>query len=250
VRRHLVSAAAILVVVALSAVQASAGGQEHAPLGDAQITERVLHRLSEKHIARVDVTVAGGVVTLRGTVPSLWAKNEAIAQARKTEDVHSVRSEITIARGESDARIGEQIADRLRRYVFYTIYDDVEIAVDKGVVALTGRVTMPYKAEALAELASRITGVQEIRNSIQALPASTFDDQLRYAIARQIYGDPLFWNYAIQVTPPIHIVVEHGRVTLAGVVLSEIERRKAESIASLTFGVMSVDNKLRLERGK
>jgi len=50
------------------------------------------------------------------------------------------------------------------------------------------------------------------------------------------------------VNPPIHIVVKHGRVTLTGVVISEVERRKAEQIARSIFGVLSVENKLRLER--
>jgi hypothetical protein len=75
-----------------------------------------------------------------------------------------------------------------------------------------------------------------------------FDDQIRYAAAVRIYNDPLFWNYAIQVNPPIHIVVKHGRVTLSGVVISEVERRKAEQIARSIFGVLSVENKLRPER--
>jgi hyperosmotically inducible protein len=90
--------------------------------------------------------------------------------------------------------------------------------------------------------------VREIANKISTLPVSTFDDQLRLTIASQIYRDPMFWNYAIQVNPPIHIVVEHGRVTLSGVVNSKVERRKAESIARTTFGVFSVDNQLRLDR--
>jgi len=71
-----------------------------------------------------------------------------------------------------------------------------------------------------------VTGVQKINNQIKTLPVSISDDQLRYTVARQIYGDPMFWNYAIQVNPPIHIVVENGRVTLTGVVASEVERRK------------------------
>ena len=39
--------------------------------------------------------------------------------------------------------------------------------------------------------------------------------------------------------PPIHIVVENGRVTLAGVVQSNVERMLARSLAT-TFGAFSV----------
>jgi len=48
------------------------------------------------------------------------------------------------------------------------------------------------------------------------------------------------------VNPPIHLIVENGRVTLTGAVGSEVERVKAEMIARSTFGVFNVENKLRV----
>ena len=222
----------------------------HVALSDAQIKTDVEHKLSELELAsaRVTVSVRDGVVTLSGTVPSLWMKEEAIARARKADDVKSVVADLTVMKGESDQTLATEIAKRVRQYVFYTVYDDIEASVRDGVVTLTGKVTMPHKASEIADLVARVHGVREIDNKIYTLPVSTFDDQLRLTIASQIYRDPLFWNYAIQVNPPIHIVVENGRVTLSGVVNSEVERRKAESIARTTFGVFSVDNKLRLDR--
>ncbi|MBM3818821.1 MAG: BON domain-containing protein [Acidimicrobiia bacterium] len=146
----------------------------------------------------------------------------------------------------TDEDIAADVAQHVQRYVFFTIFDDVDVQVDHGVVTLAGRVTMPYKVEALGELAARVDGVEAVQNEIRTLPVSQFDDDLRYGIARRLYGDPLFWHAAIQVNPPIHIVVERGAVTLTGVVLSEVERRVAETIArsSLAF---SVTNKLRVE---
>jgi hypothetical protein len=41
--------------------------------------------------------------------------------------------------------------------------------------------------------------------------------------------------------------VDNGRVTLTGVVNSEVERRQADSLARTTFGSFSVENKLRLD---
>jgi osmotically-inducible protein OsmY len=46
--------------------------------------------------------------------------------------------------------------------------------------------------------------------------------------------------------PPIHIVVEHGRVTLTGVVNNNVERMLARSLAT-TFGAFSVKNDLRTD---
>jgi len=235
-----------VVVVLLLVATAAAIAQRTA--SDEAIGRLVTQRLMDEGIARVGVSVASGIVTLRGTVPTLWVKQRAIEEASKADDVISVVSELTVPRGESDERIAAQVGQRLQRYVFYTIFDDANVEVDNGVVTLTGRVTMPYKADAFADLAAHVPGVEEVRNEVRALPVSLFDDQLRYAVARRIYGDSLFSRYATQANPPVHIIVERGRVTLTGVVFSEVERRKAEAIARDTFSVMAVTNKLRIER--
>ena len=44
----------------------------------------------------------------------------------------------------------------------------------------------------------------------------------------------------MQAVPPIHIVVENGKVTLTGVVGTDLEREKAAMIASATAGVFRV----------
>jgi len=241
--------AGAVLMAALATAQPPAAAAQHTPLGDAQIKMMVEHELSEKDIKGVTVTVKDRVVTLGGTVSSLWAKTEAIDQARDLDDVRSVVSDLTIARAESDQAIANELGRRVRRYVFYTIFDDVGGTVNDGVVTLNGRVTMPFKSEEIGRMASRIAGVQEVKNDIGTLPASLSDDQLRHAIAAQIYRDSIFFDYSIQVNPPIHVIVENSRVTLTGVVRSELERRKAEIIARSTFGVLgAVDNRLQIEK--
>jgi osmotically-inducible protein OsmY len=233
-------------LVVLVAVSTNATAQRAA--SDEAIGRLVTERLMDEDITSVGVSVASGIVTLRGSVPTLWIKQRAIEEAGKVDDVVSVYSRLTVPRGESDERIAAQVAQRLRRYVFFTIFDDADIEAHDGVITLTGRVTMPYKAEAFADLAAHVPGVQDVRNEVRTLPVSLFDDQLRYAVARGIYGDSLFSRYALEANPPVHIIVERGNVTLTGVVFSEVERRKAEAIARGTFSVMSVTNKLRVER--
>jgi osmotically-inducible protein OsmY len=149
--------------------------------------------------------------------------------------------------GHADAALANRIAERVRRYVNYTIFDDVNISVTNGLVTLHGRVTQPYKAKDLVRMASRVNGVVEVSNQLGVLPVSIHDDRLRSSIARQIYRDPLFSRYAIHVNPPIHIIVERGQVTLTGAVNSRVERQKAEVIARSTFGVFNVENRLRID---
>jgi hyperosmotically inducible periplasmic protein len=233
-----------LLTVVLSAVPALA--QERASLSDRQIRSQVEQRLDKKDIDRVAVGVTNGTVSLNGTVPNAWAKKTAVEQAFKVKDVVGVASNLSVRRAESDDALAAQIASKVRRYTRYTIFDDVNIEVDRGVATLTGRVTMPYKSSDIAELTSRVEGVQEVRNQIATLPVSIGDDRLRAVLARRIYRDPVLSNYAIQVNPPIHIIVENGNVTLTGAVASEVERVKAEMIVRSTFGIFNVDNQLQI----
>jgi osmotically-inducible protein OsmY len=47
--------------------------------------------------------------------------------------------------------------------------------------------------------------------------------------------------------PPIHIVVERGRVTLTGVVASEVERMLARALAA-SFNAFSVTSDLKTDQ--
>jgi osmotically-inducible protein OsmY len=149
--------------------------------------------------------------------------------------------------GRKDLQVFNDISKAVTRYAQFTIFDSVDANVKDGVVTLTGRVTMPYKKDAIEKRVAKIDGVRQVRDEITVLPVSQFDDRLRYRIARAIYGNPNFWNYAIMADPPVHIVVEHSRVTLTGVVQSDVERMLARSIAGSQFGVMSVVNNLKTD---
>ena len=125
----------------------------------------------------------------------------------------------------------------VNRYTQFTIFDNIEASVTDGNVVLSGWVTMPYKKNDIERRVRKIDGVSMVENKIDVLPVSQFDDELRYRIARAIYGNSSFWNYAAMANPPIHIVVDRGRVTLTGVVQSNVERMLARSLA-VGFGVV------------
>jgi hyperosmotically inducible protein len=138
------------------------------------------------------------------------------------------------------------VSRQVQRYVYFTIFDDVNASIDQGVVTLHGKVTMPFKAKEIEKRAASVEGVTKVVNKIEVLPVSIYDDQLRYEIARAIYGNPSFWQYAAMTNPPIHIIVERGRVTLTGVVNSNVERMLARSIAT-SFGAFDVKNDLKTD---
>ncbi|MBI4265701.1 MAG: BON domain-containing protein [Acidobacteria bacterium] len=148
------------------------------------------------------------------------------------------------AAGQTKLQIFREVQEEVLEYPHFTIFDSVHAQIDNGVVTLTGKVTMPYKRDEIAGRVAEVNGVREVRNRIDVLPVSQFDDELRFRIARAIYGNSNFWTYAAMVNPPIHIIVERGRVTLEGVVNSEVDRMLAHSIAG-SFNAFSVTNNLR-----
>jgi hyperosmotically inducible protein len=146
----------------------------------------------------------------------------------------------------TDLQNFRDVQRQVLRYPHFTIFDTISADVDEGIVTLTGKVTMPYKKNDIEQRVRRLSGVREVHNRIDVLPASQMDDGLRYNIARAIYGHPMFEPYATMANPPIHVVVERGRVTLEGVVNSEVERATARSIAA-SFLAFEVKNELRTE---
>ena len=145
-----------------------------------------------------------------------------------------------------DLQVFKDVATSVERYTQFTIFDDVSAGVKDGVVTLTGKVTMPYKRDDIGRRVAKVDGVREVRNQMTVLPVSQFDEELRYRIARSIYNNSNFWNYAIMANPPIHIIVEHSRVTLTGVVQSDVDRMLARSLAT-QFGALSVTNALKTD---
>jgi len=145
-----------------------------------------------------------------------------------------------------DLQIFKDISDSVLTYVRFTVFDDIGVSVEKGAVTLTGKVTMPFKRTDIEQRVAKIAGVRSVENRITVLPVSQFDDDLRWGIARAIYGNGAFVQYASMANPPIHIVVEHGKVTLTGVVNNEVERVLARTLAS-GFLEFSLTNELRTD---
>ena len=151
-----------------------------------------------------------------------------------------------LASATEDLQTFRSVQRQVLRYTHFTIFDSISADVEDGVVTLTGRVTMPYKKRDIERRVREVSGIREVHNRIEVLPASQLDDRLRYDIARAIYGHPMFEPYAMMANPPIHVIVERGRVTLEGVVNSEVERALARSIAG-SFLAFDVRNELKTD---
>ncbi len=150
------------------------------------------------------------------------------------------------AQDRRDVRLTEDIALALSTHPALTVFDDVGVRVQNGTVTLTGKVTAEYKKHDVGRAAVRLANGAGVRNDISVLPVSLFDDELRYRISRAIYSNAAFWAYSSMARPPVHVIVENGRVTLTGVVATETERVLARSLAT-GHGELSLTNELRTE---
>jgi osmotically-inducible protein OsmY len=147
----------------------------------------------------------------------------------------------------SDRDLGEKVAESIRNYAKFSIFDDVNIHVEDRNVTLTGRVTIPLKKDEIGKRVARIDGIRTFTNDIGVLPVNQMDQRLRVVIANAIYNHQAFWRYAELANPPIHIIVENQRVTLTGMVDSNVDRMLAYSLAQVG-GNLGVENKLRVGR--
>ncbi|MGA2133689.1 MAG: BON domain-containing protein [Bryobacteraceae bacterium] len=151
--------------------------------------------------------------------------------------------------GAPDVAIAQKLTHEIRMYPRYSIFDNISFSVDEGRVELLGEVNEPYKKADLGRIAQRVPGVTSLSNDIKVLPVSPMDNRLRLQVARAIYQDPVLSRYGTQPLPPIHIIVANGRVTLEGLVSTDMEKTEAglrASSAGLSFG--PVQNNLRVEK--
>lgn len=140
--------------------------------------------------------------------------------------------------------IFRDVSRQVNRYAYFTIFDSVHASLRDGVVTLSGKVTMPFKATDLVTRVSKVDGVRAVRNELDVLPVSQFDTELRLGLARALYAHPALAQYAVGANPPIHIIVERGRITLDGVVNTDSDRLIATAVAR-SFTSFGVTNNLK-----
>jgi hyperosmotically inducible protein len=148
----------------------------------------------------------------------------------------------------NEDRVTREVRHELVMLPYYGVFDNLSYRVDGGTVTLMGQVTRPTLKSDAANVVKRIEGVEKVDNQIQVLPLSSVDDRIRLAVYRAIYGQPGLDRYALQAIPPIHIIVDNGKVTLEGVVASQTDKDQANIRANGVPGVFSVVNNLRVEK--
>ncbi len=239
---------AFILVSALLAGGTAPARADDKPPSDRELATAVRRQLLKHGIEagdNVTVTVADSVITLEGAVSTLAERMQAVRDAREAEERYRVVDRLAVApSGLSDVQMEQRITDRIQSFVFYNIFDWVAPEVKSGTATLTGWVVEPWHQGQYVKLAARVPGVTAIKNEIRVLPVSVYDDQIRREAAREIYDDPLLQGYAYDISKPVHIIVDSGRVTLLGWVGSEAEKAWAASLVEFHTDAVDVVNDL------
>ena len=145
-------------------------------------------------------------------------------------------------------RIVREVHHELVMLPFYGVFDNLAYKVDPdGTVTLLGQVARPTLKSDAENVVKRIEGVEKVVNNIEVLPASINDDRIRRQTYRAIYGNTALSQYQLRAVPPIHIIVNKGRVTLEGVVARQMDKQIAGMQANSVHGAFGVTNNLQVE---
>jgi hyperosmotically inducible periplasmic protein len=143
--------------------------------------------------------------------------------------------------------LNEKVRHELNMLPFFGVFDHLTYRVDGDKVILTGAVTRPVLKHDARTAVSRIPGVATVDDQIQVLPLSGFDDRIRLAELRTIYGNSVLFRYGQGPYAPIRIIVQNGHVTLEGAVGSQMDKTVAGVAANTVPGVFSVTNNLTVD---
>jgi len=209
------------------------------------------NKLKKSQFKDVKVSVdSNGIATLTGSVSLYEYKADAGNRVRKAKGVNAVRNDIqvagpTVPDDQLKAKLAEKLAyDRVGYGT--TTFNAIGIAVENGVVTLSGHAYSYPDKDSAVGLVSTYPGVKDVIDDIEVDPTSIMDDQTRLAVARAIYGYPSLNKYAIDPAKPIRIYVQNGHVSLYGTVDSKADSDTANIRANGVPGVFSVKNYLQV----
>jgi osmotically-inducible protein OsmY len=221
--------------------------------GDDEINREIEARLAADGYDRsvVQITTTDGIVTLSGEVKGLFDKRRVLERAA-VEGVVNVRDRLSVQQEREQwhrSYAGIRSAEELGAAVLDAYALDprvperaVHVEVRSGFAELTGAVGTDGQRIAARDDAANTPGIWAVQNRLMVRGAPTTDQTLRAELSARLSGHPYVNASDIDVN------VERGQVVLTGKVLGSFESRVAERTARVMPGVVSVENRLQLEK--
>lgn len=195
-------------------------------------------RVSHEHIG---VSVADGIVTLSGAIPSYIEKSAAERAAQRVSGVKAVVEKIDVKLPSLHEKDDQDIAEAvLNSFIWNVEIPDklIKVVVEKGWVKLTGEVEWNYQRNAAEKMVRSLTGVKGVSNNIilktREVQAGVVKQKIEDALKRE----------ALREAKKINVAINGGTVTLSGKVHSFSEMNDAQLAAWSAPGVTKIENKL------
>jgi hyperosmotically inducible protein len=195
--------------------------------------------------SEIDVSVKNRRVTIKGTIPSYYARAIVGADVWRIRGVKSLSNQLNVkyptatnTPKESDATIRNNIKISLEMNVNIDA-SNIEVSVQNGIVTLEGFVDSYWKKEIAESIASEHHGVIDIINKIAIVPTKEYVD-------KEIADDIItiidkFYNLDIG---DIDVKVNQGKVTLMGEVSDWEAYNTAIDAVRYTAGTIEIDDNL------
>ena len=141
-------------------------------------------------------------------------------------------------------RIMKEVRHQILLLPDFSTFDNIAFKLNGYDVILYGQVVEPSLKDSAEKVIRKIEGVERVENHIEVLPTSGNDDRLRRDLFIAIYRYGPLQHYGVGSNRPIRIIVNHGNVTLEGVVDRQSDKNLAGIRANGVPGVFSVQNNL------
>jgi osmotically-inducible protein OsmY len=193
--------------------------------------------------AAIEVSAAGGTVTLRGTVASLWRKRTGGNAAARVRGVTRVANELRVQIPDRDRRDDEDLRGDVLEALMLdgSVPMTVDAQARDGFVTLTGAVEWHYQRKAAESRTASVPGVVGIDNAI-ALAQAPDERAAADAIGCAFRRDAVLAADGLSIE-----TYSGGLVILSGMVSSRAAHDHAVAAAWSAAGVTDVEDRIDVE---
>ena len=190
--------------------------------------------------SKIGVASSNGVITLTGSVPSYFQKQNTERVVKRVSGVRAVANDIEVQLPTTTERTDSGVATAaLNALKWSTAVPDenITLSVSKGWVTLEGNVEWNYQRESAEKAVEQLVGVKGVTNRISVSP---------HIKSREVKGEikAALHRYADLEARNIEVDATDSTVTLKGQVRSWAERKEAENAAWMAPGVTQVKNEI------